>query len=101
MPYIKPEHRDCYDEEIKSIVEKLISLDDKQLLKGHHNYIMFKIAEDLSWFLGKRYATLQDIVGTFDCCKMEFYRRVVAPYEDKAKDKNGDVLPSNSFDFEE
>jgi hypothetical protein len=33
------------------------------------------------------------IVGALECCKLEFYRRVAAPYEDKAIKRNGDVYP--------
>jgi len=30
-------------------------------------------------------------VGVLECAKMELYRRVAAPYEDKKKEENGDV----------
>ena len=76
----------------------LVELDDKQLAKGHHNYIMYTLALKLADKLGIRYAVLQDIVGTFDCCKMEFYRKIVSPYEEEAMEKNGDVSIKNFED---
>jgi len=30
--------------------------------------------------------------GTVSCIKMEFYRRLVAPYEDTAIERNGDII---------
>lgn len=33
------------------------------------------------------------VAGAIKCAQMEFYRRVVGPYEDKAIAKNGDVYP--------
>jgi len=91
MPYIPQEDRERYNDLVDELVEKLVELDDTQLVKGHHNYIMYTLALRLADRLGIRYAVLQDIVGTFDCCKMEFYRKIVAEYEEKAIEKNGDV----------
>jgi hypothetical protein len=91
MPYIKQEDRYQYDALIDALVGNLV-LNNSNTIKGHHNYIMFTLAAKLAEELGVRYATLQDIVGTFECCKEEFYRRIVGPHEDKAIEKNGDVL---------
>ncbi|HUU86537.1 MAG TPA: hypothetical protein VMX17_02140 [Candidatus Glassbacteria bacterium] len=91
MPYIPQKDRDRYNDLVDAIVEKLVELDDTQLVKGHHNYIMYTLALKLADKIGIRYATLQDIIGTFDCCKIEFYNKVVEPYEKKAIEKNGDV----------
>lgn len=35
--------------------------------------------------------SLADVLGTLECVKLEFYRRVVAPYEDKKCAENGDA----------
>lgn len=40
---------------------------------------------------GLKYSTINDIVGVLDCAKMEFYRRIAIPYEDKKIEENGDV----------
>lgn len=37
------------------------------------------------------YALLNEVMGAIDGAKLEFYRRVVAPYEDEKIKKNGDV----------
>lgn len=41
------------------------------------------------------YATINDIMGALEGAKAEFYRRVVAPYEDGKIEENGDVYPKN------
>lgn len=37
------------------------------------------------------YDTINDIVGAIEGAKLEFYRRVAAPYEDEKIQENGDV----------
>jgi len=37
------------------------------------------------------YALLNEVMGVLESCKSEFYRRVVAPYEETKIKKNGDV----------
>ncbi len=37
------------------------------------------------------YAVLNDVLGALEGCKLEFYREVVAPYEDAKKAQNGRV----------
>lgn len=42
---------------------------------------------------GLSYQTINDIVGALDGAKLEFYRRVVVPYEEGKIQTNGDVYP--------
>lgn len=42
---------------------------------------------------GLCYSTINDIIGALEGAKMEFYRRVAAPYEDQKITQNGDVYP--------
>jgi hypothetical protein len=37
------------------------------------------------------YQVINDIIGALEGAKMEFYRRVVIPYEDRKIIENGDV----------
>lgn len=37
------------------------------------------------------YQGINDIIGALEGAKMEFYRRVAVPYEDKKRETNGDV----------
>ena len=40
---------------------------------------------------GLRYQTLCEVQGSLACTSQELYRRVIAPYEDQAIARNGDV----------
>ena len=42
---------------------------------------------------GRSYATFNEVVGVLECAKQEFYRRVVAGYEQEKFVANGDVYP--------
>lgn len=59
---------------------------------GELNYVitdlLMKALEDGG---GVSYTRINALVGVLECAKMELYRRVAAPYEDKKKEENGDV----------
>ena len=38
------------------------------------------------------YTSINAAVGALECAKLECYRRIAEPYEDAAKEKNGDVF---------
>ena len=40
------------------------------------------------------YADLNDCLGTLEGAKLEFFRRVVVPYEEQKRQQNGDVYSS-------
>lgn len=60
---------------------------------GQLNYAITALALAYLKDQGKTYATINDIVGALECCKLEFYRRLVAPHEDTKIKANGDVYP--------
>lgn len=37
------------------------------------------------------YEQINAAIGALECCKLELYRRIAAPYEDKKIQRNGDV----------
>jgi len=41
--------------------------------------------------LGTSFQVLSEAVSALECAKLELYRRMVAPYEDKKCAENGDV----------
>jgi hypothetical protein len=58
---------------------------------GELNYIL---TETIFWYFkehGGRYQQINDVLGALEGAKLEFYRRVAAPYEDKKIIENGDV----------
>jgi len=38
------------------------------------------------------YTYYNEVIGVLECVKLELYRRMVAPYEDKKREENGDVF---------
>lgn len=58
---------------------------------GELNYAITRL---LISYWGRRdhhYQEINDILGALEGAKLEFYRRVVAPYEDEKIVENGDV----------
>lgn len=83
MPYIPKGIR----REIDPLIEPLLG---KQWEAGELNYIITRLLD--SWCKPSgRYATYNAAIGILECVKQELYRRVIADYEDKKCEENGDV----------
>ena len=87
MPYIKMEDRPKYEKPLRELIGILKS-QPVESIDGELNYIITRILKE-SYPL--RYFNLNRAVGVLECCKLEFYRRVAAPYEDTKIEQNGDV----------
>ncbi|MCC6610658.1 MAG: hypothetical protein IT515_13420 [Burkholderiales bacterium] len=62
---------------------------------GELNYAITRLVDDyLMQKGGVRYAHLNEVVGALECAKLELYRRVAAPYEDRKLAEAGDVYRS-------
>lgn len=79
MPYIKPTDRN-------RVVE---SGDPKNA--GELNFVFSVIAHNYWKSAGQNYQAFNDVIGALEGCKLELYRRLVAPYEDTKIEENGDV----------
>jgi hypothetical protein len=91
MPYIKQEERNNLDHQIDAIIEnlKLDSDVEQEVPVGKLNYVITRIlAESIP---EERYKHINSIIGVLECAKLEFYRRLAAPYEDGAISKDGDL----------
>ena len=75
MPYIEPELRDLYRPANTA---------------GELNYVITSLVDA---YLKDNvcYRTLNEAIGVLECAKLELYRRIAAPYEDKKCAENGDV----------
>lgn len=59
--------------------------------KGELTYTVTKL---ILWYLrskGESFDSLSDVVAVLECAKLEFYARIVRPYEDAKEKENGDV----------
>lgn len=87
MPYIKPENRKKYDKVLKELVNLLRTLPPEEV-DGELNYIVTKMLKEI---YPLRYFHINKAIGVLECAKLEFYRRVAAPYEDIKIKESGDV----------
>ncbi len=58
---------------------------------GELNYKITQLVWDYYNSYNKNYQAINDCLGALEGAKLEFYRRVAAPYEDKKILENGDV----------
>ena len=85
MPYILPEKRNNLNPLVADLGGRIEDV-------GQLNYVITRL---IMAQLDKQiisYVVLNGLVGVLDSVKTEFNRRVVAPYEDQAKERNGDIF---------
>ena len=79
MPYITKERR-----------RKLIVREEAPQTAGELNYLLTTLIRDY-FERHPNYQSINDVVGALEGAKLEFYRRIASPYEDKKIKTNGDV----------
>lgn len=79
MPYINQDARDAIDS------------GEIPVTAGELNYLLTVTVLEYIAFNGKSYSSFNDAIGALEACKLELYRRHVAPYEDEKIAENGDV----------
>lgn len=84
MPYIKQEARE-------SIVSGGVINPEHVRTPGDLNFALTALIKDYIRNYGLNYQRINDVLGALEGAKIEFYRKVVAPYEDTKIVENGDV----------
>ena len=85
MPYIKKERR----RELSVPAEwPMVGLAQEV---GELNYQITCLVDDFISRKKLKYSEINSAIGVLECAKMELYRRIAAPYEDKKCEENGDV----------
>lgn len=87
MPYITPERRALYDGALAALSASITG----ESPDGDMNYIVTRLLDDWLSKRGLGYTAIAGVVGVLETAKLEFYRRVAAPYEDGKIEVNGDV----------
>lgn len=92
MPYIEQSKRTNVNMIFldKAITETIT----EETVAGDLEYIFTLILIRYLRSKGLSHDHIEDVVGAFDGAKAEFQRRVVGPYEDRKKNENGDVYPT-------
>jgi hypothetical protein len=86
MPYTEPQDRVKVDELIAGAVSHTGDWSAGDLTYGLTKLVVAWIKSH-----GKKYLNLAIVMGCLFCTAFELYRRVIAPYEDKKRQDNGDV----------
>lgn len=89
MPYINKDAR----LELDALLGPLLNHISRYPKIGELNYVITKLALCYNEVWSRGYADFNDIIGALECAKMEYYRRVVLPYEEEKRKINGDVYP--------
>ena len=96
MPYISKDYREEYDYVIDELISRLYDKNNDKL-SGHLNYIFFRLACNVCSGVGASYARMAVVSSALSEAQAEFRRRVMAPYEDKKIEENGDVELSSQL----
>ena len=89
MPYIKKQDRKKFDKHINSLIKE-IQKSKVENQDGQVDYIITKILKEI-YSKNKTFFNLNRAVGVLNSVMLEFYRRVIVPYENKKIKQHGDV----------
>ena len=95
MPYVN----EVVKKNMAPFIEDLIQFlehENTVIQPGEFTYIIYRLMlahrEGLRAMIGDhKYSSLAEILGCVESAKLEFYRRIVAPFEDLKITENGDV----------
>lgn len=85
MPYILPNRRSALE-----------PLGDPIETPGELTFVLTRVIQKYIGWSGQSeerlsYLMITEILGALEGTKLEFYQRVVAPYEERKRKENGDV----------
>lgn len=84
MPYVSRDVR----------AELRATLDRMPENAGELNFLLTSLVDDYLMQDKTNYQRINEVIGVLECAKLELYRRIAVPYEDKKKHINGDVYLS-------
>lgn len=98
MPYIKPEDRVHFVDMRAAFADALLYVEDSAPA-GVLNFAITSLVDEYlasavresDDLTAPGYALYNEVVGVLECAKLELYRRLAAPYEDRKIAANGDV----------
>lgn len=89
MPYIKQENKTKFAMSLMHLYETMCN---HNITPGELNYLLTELSKAYIITKGEmNYALANEVIGALEGAKLEFYRRMVAPYEDMKIKENGDV----------
>lgn len=91
MPYIINEKREVLNpaiDEMLNALRELESDDPENDMGGNLNYVFTVL---LKRCYGEKYSEMAQAVSVLEMAKLEYYRKVAAPYENQKEYNNGEV----------
>jgi hypothetical protein len=87
MPYVKEEIKQSLEPELKNLIDKLTPL----LSSGIIVYVLYKIVKEVYGHSELGFDLMSEGNKVLDDASREYYRKVMAPYEDGKIEQNGNV----------
>lgn len=84
MPYIIRERRDVFDNALKVLAGEVNS-------EGELNYCIYKLSMLFIERIGESYSNLSMCSSAMEHAKLEWYRKMLVPYEEEKIRENGDI----------
>ena len=103
MPYI-PKHQRAFLDPLIDALARKIAVGKNAARKGFAGFVNYAVTRlllkllgvtDLSWRPPHGtydYDKINEAIGVLECCKLELYRRLAAPYENEKIADNGEVI---------
>ncbi len=96
MPYISQDYRKELIPLMDALADKINEIHNRHPEQTKDGLLNYSVTEILNkTFPDPRYTDFNEIIGFLECCKLEYYRKRAAGYEDKKEIENGAV---RSFD---
>ncbi len=92
MPYIPQEQRKELEDALTHMEQALSKAVKGLPPDGALNYVFTRLIQKVLIPTTPSYLLLERVTGLLECCKLEFYRRCAAPYENTKTKQNGDVF---------
>lgn len=84
MPYIKEDKRQVLNPHLEALARDVAN-------EGELNYCIYKLSCLLIDKMGESYSNYSMCSSAMEHAKLEWYRKRVAPYEEKKMAENGDI----------
>jgi hypothetical protein len=68
---------------------------------GELNYTLTNLCHVYLQRHGVNYKNINEVIGVLECAKLELYRMIAAPYEDKKRLANGSVSALDAINLED
>ncbi|WP_045215142.1 DUF6899 family protein [Desulfonatronovibrio magnus] len=84
MPYISQTRREVFDSAISQLASQVQN-------QGELNYCIYKLSKLILERMGESYENISMCSSAMEHAKLEWYRKVLAPYEEVKIRENSDI----------